>query len=248
MTNPLILKLDRSGLLTDADRATLSALCAPMRHVAADQDIVREGESGENVHLVLDGIACRYKILPEGRRQIIGLLLPGDFCDLQSAVLGEMDHSIATLTPCALVDIPQHVVDALTLDHSRIARALWWATLVDESVLREWLVNMGQRPADRRTAHLLCELLLRLQAVGRAEGDACDLPLTQTELGDILGLTNVHINRVLQDLRGRGLVALRERRLEIPDLAALQAFCGFDPAYLRLRRRVIDGRRAGSAG
>ncbi|GBU19146.1 MULTISPECIES: Crp/Fnr family transcriptional regulator [Methylobacterium] len=242
-SNPLILKLRRSGQLREEDEPVLRDLCTPIRRIPADQDVVREGDSGADVHLVLDGVLARYKLLPEGRRQIIGLLLPGDFCDLQSVILGEMDHSIAALAPSTIAEVPQRIVDALTLSHSRIARALWWATLVDESVLREWLVNMGQRPADRRVAHLVCELLLRFQVVGRAEERACEIPLTQTELGDILGLTNVHINRVLQDLRGRGLLTVRGRRFEVPDVAALRAFCGFDPAYLHLRpaRRLEGG-------
>ena len=190
-SNPLILKLRRSGQLREEDEPVLRDLCTPIRRIPADQDVVREGDSGADVHLVLDGVLARYKLLPEGRRQIIGLLLPGDFCDLQSVILGEMD----------------------------------------------------QRPADRRVAHLVCELLLRFQVVGRAEERACEIPLTQTELGDILGLTNVHINRVLQDLRGRGLLTVRGRRFEVPDVAALRAFCGFDPAYLHLRpaRRLEGG-------
>lgn len=185
----------------------------------------------------MEGFACRYKLLPDGRRQIMAFLVPGDFCDLHVAILGEMDHSIGTSWGCTVVDIPRSTVDDLTANHPRITRALWWATLVDEATLREWLVNMGQRDADRQTAHLFCELLVRLQAVGRASADGFEFPITQEDLADTLGVTSVHVNRVLQEMRGKGLIEWKSKRLRIPDVERLKAFAGFDPKYLHLGRR-----------
>ncbi|WP_198959228.1 Crp/Fnr family transcriptional regulator [Bradyrhizobium canariense] len=126
---------------------------------------IKEGDSPADVHLVLSGFACRYKLLPSGDRQIMAWLVPGDICDLHVSILGEMDHAIGTLTPCQIAFLPRHVIEELTSGGGTLTRALWWATLVDEAVMREWLVGIGRRPPDRRIAHLFCELHLRLASV-----------------------------------------------------------------------------------
>ncbi|ARO55763.1 Crp/Fnr family transcriptional regulator [Methylorubrum sp. SL192] len=235
-TNPLILRLRYGADLDAGDRALLADLSRSSRSLEPQQDIVRAGDRAAGVHLVLEGYAFRYKLIDDGQRQILGLLLPGDFCDLQSIVLGPSDHYIAALTACTVADIPQDRVDDLVFRDSRLARALWWATLVDESILREWLASMGQRSADKRIAHLFCELLLRQQLVGTAGERDCPLPLTQPMLADILGITTIHVSRILRDLRLAGLIQLKERRLHVPDVKRLQAFCDFDPTYLHLVR------------
>ena len=204
------------------------------------KDLIREGDEPRDVQLILEGFACRYKLLADGRRQIMAYLLPGDFCDLHIFILRRMDHSIATLSPCRVAAIPRRRILELT-ERPAIARAPWWATLVDEAVLREWLVNIGARPAEERIAHLLCELLLRLRTVGLASGGGYALPITQAEIADTMGLTNVHVNRVLQRLRAEGAITLEERRLVILDVDRLMAFSGFDPNYLHLAER--DGKR-----
>ena len=186
---------------------------------------------------MLTGLAIRFKVSPEGKRQIVGLLLPGDFCDLHVAILGAMDHSIATVTPCTIVDISVAAIGDLTSNHPRITRAMWWATLVEEGTLRTWLSNLGQFDADKRMAHFFCEMLVRLQAVGEADASSYDFPLTQNDLGDILGLSGVHVNRTLQSLREAELIVLRQRRLTIPNVNQLTAFCDFDPLYLHLTPR-----------
>ena len=183
--------------------------------------------------MVTDGFACRYKILSAGKRHIMAYLLPGDLCDVHVFLLKEMDHGIATLTPCRVVDIPRQRVLEL-LERPAIARALWWAALVDEGTLREWLVNVGRRPAEQRVAHLLCELLVRLQTVGLASGNTYELPLTQTDVAETMGLTVVHVNRVLQRLRANDLISLKSKQLVIKDAAALKQFSGFNPNYLHL--------------
>lgn len=231
-SNALIRKLAIAESFTDEDRAVLARMCRPTRRIAAGSDIIRAGDPPSDVHLVLDGFAYRYKTLPDGGRQIVAVLAPGDFCDLHVAILGEMDHSIATLAPCTIVDIPAATIRDLTENRPRIVRALWWATLVDEGILREWLTGMGLRQAPERMAHLFCELLVRLHLVGIADDDGYDLPLTQQDLGDLLGMTSVHVNRTLRDLRDAELVVVKRKRVTIPDAARLKAFCNFDPAYL----------------
>lgn len=235
MTSPFVSKLQHGCELTDADRARLDRITKNSRCVGAKQDIISEGDSPDDVHLVMEGIACRYKVLPGGSRQIMALLLPGDFCDLHVAILGAMDHSIGSITDCKMVEIPRATIDELSLNEPRITRALWWASLVDEAILREWLVSMGGRPADKQLAHLLCELLLRLQVTGRADRDSYALPMTQEDLADMLGLSAVHVNRSLQKLRDDGLITLRAHRLKILDLPRLIQFGGFNPNYLHLR-------------
>jgi CRP-like cAMP-binding protein len=237
MLNPLIQKLQHGAELTDEDRQVLEQVISEPRIVDPRQDLIHEGDRPENVHLILDGFACRYKLVPGGERQIMAYLVPGDFCDLHVSILGEMDHSIATLSRCKVVYIPRRAIDDMTENHGRINRALWWATLVDEATLREWLVNMGRRPADKQLAHLLVELLVRLQAVGLATENSYDFPVTQAELADTLGISTVHVNRMLQQLRKDGLLTLRGSRLTILDLDRLKELADFTPNYLHLSRR-----------
>lgn len=240
MSNALIRKFEHAGGLDEADHAALRAVSVPARQVEAHQDLSREGDRPETVHLVMEGLAYRYKILPGGKRQIVALLVPGDFCNLHVAILARRDHSTATLVPSRIVEIPRGTIKDLTARLPNLAHAFWWAALVQESILREWLTGLGQRDADHRVAHLFCELLVRLQTVGHATASGYDLPMTQVELADLFGFTPVHANRVLQQLRGRGLIVLKGRRLEIPDLQKLRAFCGFDPGYLHLIPRQPD--------
>jgi CRP-like cAMP-binding protein len=235
--NPFVRKLEYGAELSDADRRILEEAVSDVREIGPRQDLIGEGDRPENVHLIVEGWACRYKLLPDGGRQIMAYLLPGDFCDLHVAILGEMDHSIATISPCKVAYIPDQIIRELISKHETINRALWWATLVDEGTLREWLTTMGRRPADKQLAHLLCELLLRLQAVGLADKNSIEFPITQEELADTLGMSPVHVNRMLQQLRADELITLDNRRLTIPDLRRLQAFAGFDPNYLHLNKR-----------
>ena len=233
MANLLTRKLEAFAPLSEADRHLLDAVIREARDVGSREDLIREGDAPGDVRLILAGFACRYKRLAKGRRQIMAYLVPGDFCDLHVFILKAMDHTIATLSPCRVVDIPRARILEMT-ERPALARALWWAALVDEATLREWLVNIGARSAEQRVAHLLCELLLRLRVVGLADGAEYELPVTQQELGDTTGLTNVHVNRVLQRLRGDGLITLTGKHLVILDVDRLNAFSGFTPNYLHL--------------
>ncbi|KQP61676.1 cyclic nucleotide-binding protein [Methylobacterium sp. Leaf399] len=245
MHHALIKKLESFESLSDDDRSALDALVPKVRQVGARVDLIREGEVPENVHLVLDGFACRYKVLADGQRQIMAYFLPGDFCDLNVFILDQMDHSIGTISACQIVDIPRAAIDEITASHPRVTRAFWWCALVDEAILREWLVNLGAREANQRIAHIMCEILMRLDAVGRVRDNSYQFPFTQTDIADTMGLSNVHVNRTLRELRELGLVTLKHRVLTILDVDRLKAYCGFNANYLHLKNtRWVERRRA----
>ncbi|WP_294172987.1 Crp/Fnr family transcriptional regulator [uncultured Sphingomonas sp.] len=230
--NPLLMKLGGFMPLSRDDRQAIVHASRKVRSVQAHCDIISDGERPNHVHLIIDGWAARYKILPNGERQITAYLIPGDFCDLHVTILREMDHGIVALTPVSVADISRHEMDTLCDDRPRLMRAMWWATLVDEGVLREWIVNIGRRDAYARIAHLMCEMHVRMRNVGRAEEGAFHLPLTQDHLADTLGLTPVHINRMLQRLRAEHLIELGGRTLTILDPVGLRSAAGFDASYL----------------
>jgi len=236
--NPFVIRLEHGAELTDDDRQKLLALTVNPRRVAARTDLIRENEKPNDVHLVLQGFACRYKVLADGARSIMAFLVPGDFSHFQKPLLDAMDHSIGTLTPSLIVDIPKGEIDSLIAGNPRIAQALWWANLVDAAIMREWLASMGRRSADRQLAHLFCELLVRLKTVGFATDSSFELPLTQEEIGDTIGISSVHVNRILQQLRDDGLIAQRAKMLRIVDLPRMMSFAGFNPNYLHLSARV----------
>lgn len=233
MANVLTRKLELFGPLPDDDRRLLDVIVARPRKVDHHWDIIREGDAPNDVHLVLEGFAYRYKILPNGRRSIFAYLAPGDFCDLHIFILKAMDHGIATLSASTIVDIPRARILEL-LERPAIARALWWTTLVDEATLREWLVNMGRRDAESSIAHLFCEIHLRLKSIGLADGGEFRLPITQNELSDTVGLSAVHVNRTLQSLQARNLITLSRSRINIHNIEQIYQFCGFDAKYLHL--------------
>ncbi|MEH3145215.1 MAG: Crp/Fnr family transcriptional regulator [Methylobacterium frigidaeris] len=234
MPHRLIRKLEHFTHLSAADRQALQELARTVRAFEAHRDIIQEGDKPEHVNLMLEGWACRYKQLENGRRQIISFFMPGDLCDSHVFVLREMDHSIGTLTPVYLAEIPRHKLLDITHRHPRITQALWWETLVTLGTQREWAVNLGQRSALERMAHLLCELFIRSRTIGLVEGDSCPFPITQAELADATGMTTVHVNRTLQEMRSSGLIVLKAKQLTIPDLAALQALSLFNANYLHL--------------
>ena len=233
MENILTRKLELFGPLPDSDKRLLDETIMHPKQVEGRQDIIRENDVPDEVYLVLDGFACRYKVLPDGQRSIFAYLVPGDFCDLNIFILKSMDHGIATLTPSTFVDIPRKRILELC-ERPAIVRALWWATLVDEATLREWLVNMGKRDAETSVAHLLCEIHLRLESVGLSDGGEFLFPITQSELADNVGLSTVHVNRLLQSLQGRNLISSNRGKTKIFDIRQLHRFCNFNPNYLHL--------------
>ena len=235
MPKALIRKLEQFKKLSDEEKRKLEHAARDVKEFEPHQDIIVEGDKPDDVHLLMEGWAVRYKVLPNGDRPIMAFLIPGDICDLHVTLLDQMDHSIAALSRCKVAYIPMKLLDKLMEEDIGLARAFWWSMLRDEAILREWLVNLGQRRADQRLAHLFCEMLLRFKVVGLTDDDSFELPMTQEELGDAMGLTPVHINRTLQELRGRGLVEVKGRRVTMDDVDGLMAFAGFNPNYLHHR-------------
>jgi CRP-like cAMP-binding protein len=236
--NPFVRKLESFTALPEADRAMLERISAEPRMVAPRTDLVREGDKPDGVFLVMDGMVCRHKLRANGRRQIMAYLLPGDLCNLDVALLNEMNHTITTLSACKVVRLAPETIADILEHHPAVARALRMRTLVDEATLREWLVNIGCRSAPERMAHLFCELLVRLRAVGRATKDSYALPITQADLADTTGLSNVHVNRTLQELRQQGLIELKGGCLTILNLPRLRAIAEFKANYLHLGDRA----------
>lgn len=235
LAKPLIAKLETRAPLSAEDREDLYDLYSDSRDMAARRNIIREGDRPDHVHLMIDGWGARYKLLPDGARQITAFLIPGDFCDLHSTILKEMDHGIITLTRARVAFIPRATMDALT-SRASLAKAFWWATLVDEAILRSWIVNVGRRDAYSAIGHLVCELHVRMRNVGLADHLSFELPLTQEEIADALGLTPVHVNRILQRLRGEALISLSHGRLVIHDYRRLETASGFNANYLHIDR------------
>jgi CRP-like cAMP-binding protein len=234
-TEPLIRKLESIGALPELDREALANLPVQVRHLKADEDVVREGDVPSVCCLLVDGFMHRYKVLPDGKRQLLALHTPGDVPDLQSLFLRRLDHGLAATVPSTAAFIPHDALRALIRQFPTVADLFWRDTLIDAAIFREWIVALGQRSALSHLAHLLCEVFTRLRAVGLTQDHSCSLPLTQTELGDACGLSAVHVNRTLQDLRGEGLIEFHSSRLTILDWARLQEVAQFDPAYLHLR-------------
>lgn len=235
--NHLLRKLEAFGRLPEEDRAALDTIWqGSRRSVAAQHDIVREGDPPRCIRVMAKGWACRYKLLLDGRRQITGILLPGAVFDLNIYLLKCMDHSIRALTPVQYFVLPPSEFDRLMIGRPAVMRAMWCQTLTNAAIQREWTVNLGQRSALERFAHLLCELYVRLQVIGMAADNICDFPVTQSELADTLGLTAVHVSRTLKELRTRGLIRLRGHRLEMLDLQELCRIAMFDATYLHLEQ------------
>jgi CRP-like cAMP-binding protein len=232
MVKPLIRKLEQFAKLSDEDRQVLEHAARDVKVIGPRQDIITEGDQPDDIHLILDGWAARYKVIPNGDRAIMAYLIPGDLCDIHVTLLSQMDHSIAALSTCRVAFIPRQTMDQIMRRDGQLGRAIWWSTLVDEAILREWLVNMAHRPADKRLAHFVCEMLLRFKAVGLTDDDSFELPLTQEELGDTMGLSTVHVNRTLQELRAQGLITSKGKRLIVNDVDRLFEFSDYNPNYL----------------
>jgi CRP-like cAMP-binding protein len=231
----LIRKLETITVLAEDDRAAVLALPATVKEFAADRDIVCEGDRPSQCCLLLEGFLCRYKVLPDGNRQIMSFHIPGDIPDLQSLHIDVMDHNLATIEASKVAFIPHEAVRKLTHSHPRIADAFWRDTLIDGAIFREWIVNVGSREAYSRIAHLLCEIFIKLRAVGLVTGNGFKLPLTQAEIADATGLSSVHVNRSLMKLRADGLITLERYACTIPDFARLEEAATFDPTYLHLK-------------
>jgi CRP-like cAMP-binding protein len=222
--------------LTNNERSALAALPIRVVSLCADQDIVRQADRSLQSCLVMQGLACSSKITGEGKRQIVALHLPGDMPDLISLHVGTVDMTVTTMT-AAKVGIILHEHLRELFANSQLATALWRSIVADAAITREWTVNLGHRKALSRTAHLLSELITRMHAIGAVEGDSFDLPISQAELADALGLSTVHVNRSLQSLRRKKLISWVGATVSVLDREALAEIGDFDDDYLHLCRR-----------
>ena len=237
MENRFVEKLRGFGRLSQEEAAVLTSVTSNPRKTPARQDLIREGDRPGPVFVVLDGWACRYKVLPNGTRQVLAFLMPGDSCDLNVGLLAEMDHSIQTITPALVATIERELMDEIMDRHRGISRAMYMAQLIDEGTMRAWITSMGRRTSIERVAHLMCELYLRARNIGLTSDPWLTLPLSQLLLADSLGMTPVHLNRVLKELRMNGAMSLQRGSLLIADPSKLVQIAGFDENYLHRRLR-----------
>ncbi|HEX8623304.1 MAG TPA: Crp/Fnr family transcriptional regulator [Allosphingosinicella sp.] len=231
---PMLRKLEYWGALSPSDHGALLALPHTLRTVEARQHIVREGSIATHACVIRSGFAFRYKIVAGGARQILAIHMSGDFIDLQNSLLGFADHGVQTLTGTEVAFIPRDAIVKIAFDHPTVGLALWKDTLVDGSVFREWIANVGRRDARTRLSHLLCEFALRLEATGVGQRTSWELPMTQEHLGDCTGLTSVHINRTLKGLEQDELISRSSRSVTIENWKRLAEAGDFDSAYLHL--------------
>lgn len=239
MLERLIRNLEERSGLSEAERAALMALPWTKVSFAADEEIVRYSDRPNRSCVLVEGVAARVRYAPAGGRQILALHVPGDFIDLQSFLLKEMDHSVLSMSRGVLAAVPHDDLMDLCNNHPRLARVLWRTTLIDAAIQREWMLGLGRLSAAERLARMLCEFCFRLGKVGLAADHRFELPLSQVDWSDMLGLSNVHVNRVLQDLRRRRLLSLRGRHIAILNWDELRDFAGFDPHYLHFDKADI---------
>ena len=226
----------RTEISSEEERAIRSAVIET-RKLPADTIAIRSGEHLNSSLILLDGWMARSKDLQSGERQVTELHVAGDFADLHAYTLKCLEHDVLTMSDCTVAVLPHDRLKETFERHPRLARIYWFVTNVDAAIHREWALSLGQRSAISRMALLFCELYARLEPVGRTNGKSYEFPLTQRELAECLGLTVVHANRTLQELRRRGLVELENRRLTIRDRPGLEGVAEFDPAYLYLDKR-----------
>lgn len=228
----LVRKLRMRWPLSEADIAAIQRLPLHIKSVPNHTTIVAEGARPNQSFVLLDGLVCRSKATNAGRRQILSFHVAGDIPDLQSLHLHIMDHDVSSLGPCSIAHVAHIHLRELVTEHPQVANALWRDTLIEAAMFREWILNVGRRSAEQRMAHLFCEIADRLDAVGLAHGGVYELPLTQIDLADALGLSAVHVNRVLQEIRGRGLIEFQKSTLLVKDAAGLRLLGEYDPLYL----------------
>ncbi len=229
----LIRKLNAFNRLTTAGEEAIEELTTHrIIEIPRGHDMISEGEDPRTVNVVVDGWACRYKTLEDGRRQILAFFVPGDLADLHVYILDAMDHSIGALTSMQYAKISPKAFEELGDNHPRVLRALWWDSLLTASIQREWLVSVGQRNALESLAHLACELFLRLKMVGLAENNLCRFPLTQSDIADALGMTQPHVSRTVKELNATGLATIQRGTLKVSDLNGLKKLALFNPNYL----------------
>lgn len=237
--SPLIEKLERRDRLATEEKAALADLLEPARLVKAQTDVVSEHSRPTHSTLLLSGFTGRYVTMNDGRRQITELNVAGDFVDLHSLLMKQMDHGVVALTDVTVANAPHSKLRTITEEHPHLTRVLWLDTIIDAAIHRQWLAAMGRRTGLAQLAHLLAELYLRLEVVGLASDHSFELPLSQSVLGDAMGLSAVHVSRLVGDLREAGLVRWSHPRVTISDWEGLLTCAEFDPTYLRLHSEPV---------
>jgi CRP-like cAMP-binding protein len=227
-------KLESRALLDEDDRKAIHSLSFRRKAWEPGSYLVREGMACAESTVILEGFAYRQKLNEEGARQIVSFHIPGDFVDLENSLLKVADHNVQALTRCEVAAIPVREIIALIDSHPRVGRALWVDTLIDASIYREWVMNVGRRPARQRLAHLYCEMAKRLKLAGLGDESGYRVPMTQEQLADATGLTPVHVNRSLKALELDGLIVREGRFVTIPDWERLRDASGFNELYLHL--------------
>jgi len=230
----LIRKHERGLRLIDGERAALESLPVRVEQIRTDQDIVREGDRRDSCFVLLEGVAAALKRTGTGKRQIMTFHIAGDIPDLQSLHISRLDNTVSTLTPCKVGFVEHDALVNLCARFPRITNALWRETLTDAAIFKEWVLNVGRRDAYAGVAHLICEVVTRMRAVGLVHDDRCAFPMTQNELADAVGISAVHVNRTLQELRAAGLITLGRGKLHILDWEGLKQAGDFAPDYLYL--------------
>lgn len=232
--NPLTERIKRFVTLDAQECEVIAALTKTRRTARSTETLCHEGSRPSGVYMIVKGVGFRYRHLSNGRRQILGYLLPGDLCDTQFLILSECDHSVGVLCDTEVAVISPQTLMSVMVQYPRIERALLMMAMVEVAMLREWLLNVGQRDAYQKMAHFFCETSTRLNELAdRPDEQRFDMPLTQLDLADTMGLTVVHVNRVLQQFRRDGLINWSRRHFDILDPVRLEQIAGFDPTYLR---------------
>ncbi|MGI4730332.1 MAG: Crp/Fnr family transcriptional regulator [Janthinobacterium lividum] len=230
----LVRKLETRSRLSPDDKAAILDLPVTVRRVSRSSYLLREGEPPTICSVLVDGFAFRQKLTSEGARQIVSIHMPGDALDFQALFLAVSDHNIQTLSNAEIAAVPSAAVRDLMAQRPAVGAAIQADVVVEASILREWLTNVGRRQAQPRLAHLLCEFATRIDAQGLRHGDSYELPMIQEQIGDALGLTSVHINRTLKAMESAGLIRRTGRSIAFPNIDALRAVAGFSPLYLHL--------------
>ncbi|MGN7295400.1 Crp/Fnr family transcriptional regulator [Rhizobium sp. SAFR-030] len=237
MDSPLITKLEQFTAFSKEDRNLLNKITSErLKEYGPREDIISEGQHSPDIHVVISGLACRYKYLKDGSRQIMAFLVPGDPCDSEIFILNEMDHSIGTLAPSVVASISGKTMKDLLLNRPSLALAFWWNTLQDEGVLRERIIDEGRRDAYSRIAFLIYEVFVRMRAFGVIEDEVFDFPVTQVDLADATGLTPVHVSRMLGRLRREKLIAIDGKTWTVCNPLGLRKAAQFEGNYLHLDR------------
>jgi CRP-like cAMP-binding protein len=233
---PMLRKLAYWADFDATDEEAVLGLPYRTKRVERHGYVIRERARPTHSCVIVCGFAMRHKIVANGARQIVSVHMKGDVLDLHNSFLGIADHNVQTLTACELAFIPRDAVKELALKRPRVALAMWFDTLVDASIFREWVANVGRRDSNTRVAHLLCEFSLRLKVAGLGEATDYELPMTQEQIADCVGLTPVHVNRTLRKLESEGLITRRNSRaVAIGDWKRLAGAGDFDSTYLHLR-------------